>query len=211
VLQNQIVQSERRGVTIAASFSPSHTRVAVDIMRNVIQDVGTQAIAAQAARPLALRQIRDSVLHLRILDNECANMAEGIALFGGFGPATDNVLDSLIQGNRFVAMHQHAIRCIGGVGFGGYAAHCNHVQVVISRNHIGATGQAPIVLQGGVAEGQEEATGNHVVAQCLANEFLMMAGQPSLLLNDGLPGNSAVVDAPAPDHERITTVLPYHA
>jgi Right handed beta helix region len=136
ILHNQIEQSERRGLTIAGSFGPSQTQVSIDIWHNVIRDVGTQAIAAQAARPLALQHIRQSVLQLRIVENECANMAEGIALFGGFGPATDNVLDSLILGNRLTNARRHAIRCIGGVGFGGYAAHRNHVRAVISRNQI---------------------------------------------------------------------------
>jgi hypothetical protein len=211
ILHNQIEQSERRGLTIAGSFGPSQTRVTVDIWHNIIRDVGTQAIAAQAARPLALQHIRNSILRLRISENECVNMAEGIALFGGFGPATDNVLDSLILGNRLTGVRRHAIRCIGGVGFGGYAAHRNHVRVLISRNDIAATGETPIFLQGGIAEGQEDVTGNTVVAQLIDNEAPMVAGQPPLLLNDGLPGNAASVEAPAPDHERVTPVIPYQA
>jgi Protein of unknown function (DUF1565) len=51
ILHNQIEQSERRGLTIAGSFSPSQTQVSIDIWQNTIRDVGTQAIAAQAARP----------------------------------------------------------------------------------------------------------------------------------------------------------------
>lgn len=211
ILNNHIAQSERRGLTIAGSFSPSHTRVTVDIRHNVIRDVGAQAIAAQAARPLALHHIRESVLRLRIVENECVHAAEGIALFGGFGPASDNVLDSVIVGNRITGTQRHAIRLIGGVGFGGYPAYGNHVRALIHRNHLDNIGAVPMFLQGGVSEGTEEVTGNTVVAQCVHNDFPTTAGQPPLCLNDGLPDNAAVLQAPTPEHARVTPVMPYQA
>lgn len=62
-----------------------------------------------------------------------------------------------------------------------------------------------------MAEGQEEVTGNTVVAQLFDNKMSMAPGKPALLLNHGLPGNTADVDAPTPEHERLTPVLPYQA
>jgi hypothetical protein len=99
VLRNQIAQSQRRGITIAGSFGPSHTRVTVDIQHNVIHDTAAPAITAQAARPLALQLLRHCV-KVQIIGNECRQNGGGIALFGGFGPAEDNLLTGTIVGNR---------------------------------------------------------------------------------------------------------------
>ena len=99
VIDNLIEQSERRGLTIAASFSAPHHQVMIDVRRNVIRDNIEYAIVAQAARPLAPTLISDSYLRVQIFDNECHHSAEGIALFGGFGPAEGNRLDATVVGN----------------------------------------------------------------------------------------------------------------
>src|SRR5882757_2543663 len=100
-----------------------------------------------------LTKCSTSYLCLRIADNDCQNNGEGIVLFGGFGPAEDNGLDGTVIGNRITSTPRHAIRVIGGVGFGGYAAQRNRVRVTMSRNHIAETGEVPIFLQGGISEG----------------------------------------------------------
>jgi len=100
---------------------------------------------------------------------------------------------------------------IGGVGFGGYAAQRNRVRVTMSRNRIAETGEVPIFLQGGTAEGQETVTDNTVVAQLLANDLPTVSGKPSVLLNDGLAGNAVHVEEPAPAHIRTSDLLPYQA
>jgi hypothetical protein len=211
VLRNQIAQSQRRGLTIAGSFGPSHTRVTVDIQHNVIRDSATQAIAAQAARPLALQLLRHCVLNVHIIGNECVQNGGGIALFGGFGPAEDNLLTGTIVGNRLTGIQGHALRLIGGVGFGGYGAYRNRVQAIISRNHMEDVRHTPMFLQGGSAEGQEEATGNAVFAQLRDNTWPTTAAPPPLLLNDGLPGNTVWLADPAPAHARAADVIPYQA
>jgi hypothetical protein len=211
VLRNQIAQSQRRGLTIAGSFGPSHTRVTVDIQHNVIRDSAAQAIAAQAARPLALQLLRQCVLNVQIIGNECVQNGGGIALFGGFGPAEDNLLTSTIVGNRLTGIQGHALRLIGGIGFGGYGAYRNRVQAIISRNHVEDVRHTPMFLQGGSAEGQEEATGNAVFAQLRDNTWPTSAAPPPLLLNDGLPGNTVVLADPAPAHARVADVMPYQA
>jgi hypothetical protein len=211
VLRNQIVQTQRRGLTIAGSFGPSHTRVTVDIQHNVIRDTATQAIAAQAARPLALQLLRHCVLNVHIIGNECVQNGGGIALFGGFGPAEDNLLTGTIVGNRLTGIQGHALRLIGGVGFGGYGAYRNRVQALISHNRMEDVSHAPVFLQGGSAEGQEEATGNAVFAQLRDNVFPAMATKPPLLMNDGLPGNTVLLTDPAPAHASVTDVIPYQA
>jgi hypothetical protein len=211
VLRNQITHSQRRGLTIAGSFGPSHTRVTVDIQHNVIRDTATQAIAAQAARPLALQLLRHCVLNVHIIGNECVQNGGGIALFGGFGPAEDNLLTSTIVGNRLTGIQGHALRLVGGVGFGGYGAYRNRVQAIISRNYIGDVSHTPLLLQGGNAEGQEEATGNAVFAQLHDNTWPTTATPPVLLVNDGLSGNTVLLADPSPPHVRVTEVIPYQA
>jgi len=211
VINNTIEASERRGVTIAGSFGPSHNRVTIDLSHNTIRHNGAQAIAAQAARPLVMQLIRDSYLCLRIADNECQDNGEGIVLFGGFGPAEDNLLDGTVLGNRVSGTSRHAVRVIGGIGFGGYAAQRNRVRVTVSRNRIAEVGDVPIFLQGGIAEGQETATDNMVVAQLLANDLPTVSGKPSVLLNDGLAGNVVHVEDPTPVHTRTNAPLPYQA
>ena len=211
VINNTIEASERRGVTIAGSFGPSHNRVTIDVSHNIIRHNGAQAIGAQAARPLVTQLIRDSYLCLRIVDNDCQDNGEGIVLFGGFGPAEDNVLAGTVLGNHITGTPRHAIRVIGGVGFGGYAAQYNRVRVTISRNHIAETGEVPVFLQGGISEGQEAVADNTVAAQLLANDLPAVSGKPSVLLNDGLVSNMVYVADPAPAHARTSDPLPYQA
>jgi Right handed beta helix region len=211
VLNNTIEASERRGVTIAGSFGPSHNRVTIDVSHNTIRHNGAQAIGAQAARPLVTQLIRDSYLCLHIADNDCQDNGEGIVLFGGFGPAEDNVLDATVLGNRITGTPRHAVRVIGGVGFGGYAAQHNRVRGTMSRNHITEASEVPVFLQGGTAEGQETATDNTVVAQLLANDLPTVPGKSSVLLNDGLPGNTVYLENPVPPYETINHPLPYQA
>jgi hypothetical protein len=100
---------------------------------------------------------------------------------------------------------------VGQVGFGGYAAQHNRVRVTISRSHITEAGEGPIFLQGGIAEGQETATDNTVVAQLLSNNLPTVPGKPSVLLNDGLTGNAVHVEEPAPAHTWASDPLPYQA
>jgi hypothetical protein len=106
------------------------------VNRNTIRHNGAQAIGAQAARPLVTQLIRDSYLCLHIADNDCQDNGEGIVLFGGFGPAKENLLDGTVIGNRISGTPRHAVRVIGGVGLGGYAAQRNRVRVTIGGNHI---------------------------------------------------------------------------
>jgi Right handed beta helix region len=211
ILSNDIEQSQRRGLTIAGSFGPSHTRVIVDIRHNSIRQTANQAIAAYAARPLARQLLRDCMLQLRITDNICVQNGGGIALFGGVGPAEDNVLDSTIIGNRFTGIQGHALRLIGGVGVDGYSAHRNRLQAIISHNHLEDVHQPPMLLQGGIITAREEATGNAVFAQICDNTLPLEAGKPPVLLNDGLPGNTVHLAEPAPPHERVLEVIPYLA
>jgi hypothetical protein len=181
----------------------------IDVRRNVLRDNAEYAIVAQAARPLATTLISDSYLRLQIFDNECRNSAEGIALFGGFGPAEGNQLDATLVGNLVSGMKGHAVRVIGGVGYGGYAAHDNRVRALISRNRVEDVGGIPILIQGAVAEGQEEATDNEVLAQVHGNELPMVAGKSSIVINDGLLGNAVHLEEPTQAHVRIGGVMPF--
>lgn len=210
LINNLIEQSERRGLTIAASFNPSRSQVAVDVQRNVIRDNTEYAIAARAAQPLATTLIEACCLRLRICDNECHHSAEGIVLFGGLGPADGNLLEATIVGNLIAGMQKHAVRIIGGVGFRGYGAHRNRVRAVISRNRVAEIGEVPIFIQGGVAEAQEEATGNEVLAHVVGNELPVSAGKREMVVNDGLSGNTVYLDEPAQAHARVGGVMPFH-
>jgi hypothetical protein len=210
VIDNLIEQSERRGLTIAASFSSSHHRVVIDVRRNVIRDNTEHAIVAQAARPLATTLISDSYLRVQIFDNECRNSAEGLALFGGFGPAEGNHVDVTVVGNLISGMKGHAVRVIGGIGYQSYAAHENRVRALISRNRVEDAGGIPILIQGGVSEAQEEATDNEVLAQVHGNELPIVAGKSSIVINDGLLGNAVHLEEPAQAHERLGGVMPFH-
>jgi Protein of unknown function (DUF1565) len=210
VINNLIEQSERRGLTIAASFSAPRHQVTVDVRRNVIRDNADYAMVAQAARPLAPTLISDSYLRVQIYDNECHHSAEGIALFGGFGPAEGNRLDTTIVGNLISAMKGHAVRVIGGIGYHGYDAHDNRVRALISRNRVEDTGGIPIFIQGGVAEAQEEATDNEVLAHVNGNELPAVPSKPAVVINDGLLGNVVHLEEPAQAHERIGGVMPFH-
>ncbi len=211
VIDNLIEQSERRGLTIAGSFNPSHSRVTVDVRRNIIRDNTEYAIAAQAARPLITALISDSYLRLHIFDNECHNSGEGIALFGGYGPGQGNLLDGTVVGNLITGMKQHAVRVIAGVGYRGHAARHNRVRALISRNRVEGAGDLPIFIQGGASEAQEEATGNEVLAHIVGNEVPTFPGKPSIVINDGLPGNLVRLEEPAQAHQRKSGVVPYHA
>jgi len=210
LINNLIEQSERRGLTIAASFNPSRSQVAVDVQRNVIRDNTEYAIAARAAQPLATTLIEACCLRLRICDNECHHSAEGIVLFGGLGPADGNLLEATIVGNLIAGMQKHAVRIIGGVGFRGYGAHRNRVRAVISRNRVAEIGDVPIFMQGGVTEAQEEATGNEVLAHVVGNELPVSAGKREMVVNDGLSGNTVYLDEPAQAHARVGGVMPFH-
>lgn len=210
VLNNLIEQSERRGLTIAASFSAARHQVMIDVRRNVIRDNTEYAIVAQAARPLATTLISESYLRVQLFDNECRNSAEGIALFGGFGPAEGNQLDATVMGNLITGMKGHAVRVIGGIGYRGYAAHDNRVRALISRNRVEDAGGIPIFIQGGVCEAQEEATGNQVLAHVHGNELSAVVSKPSVVINDGLLGNAVHVDEPAQPYERVGGVMPFH-
>jgi hypothetical protein len=210
VMNNLIEQSERRGLTIAASFSSPHHRVMIDVRRNVMRDNAEYALVAGAARPLAVSLISDSNLRLQVFDNECWNSAEGIALFGGFGPAEGNQLDATIIGNLISGVKGHAVRVIGGVGYHGHAAYANRVRALISRNRVENAAGIPIFIQGGVAEAQEEATDNEVLAQVHDNALPTVPGKPSIVINDGLLGNAVHLAEPAQAYERVGGVMPFH-
>ena len=210
VINNLIEQSERRGLTIAASFSAPRHRVMIDVYRNIIRDNADYAIVAQAARPLTPTLISDSYLRVRIFDNECHRSAEGIALFGGFGPAEGNRLDATLLGNLITTIKGHALRVIGGIGYHGFGAHDNRIRALISRNRVEDAGGIPIFIQGGVAEAQEEATHNEVLAHVSGNELPTIAGKPSVVINDGLLGNSVRLEEPAQAHARVGGVMPFH-
>ena len=210
VIDNLIEQSERRGLTIAASFSAPRHQVTIDVRRNIIRDNIESAIVAQVARPLATRLISDSYLRVQIFDNECHHSAEGIALFGGFGPAEANQLDATIVGNLISAIQRHAVRVIGGIGYHGYGAHDNRVRALIGRNRVEDVEGIPIFIQGGVAEAQEEATDNKVLAQVTGNTLPTVHGKPSVVINDGLLGNVVHLEDSTQAHERIGGVMPFH-
>jgi hypothetical protein len=210
VIDNLIEQSERRGLTIAASFSAPRHQVLIDARRNIIRDNIECGIVAQAARPLATRLISDSYLRVQIFDNECYHSAEGIALFGGFGPAEGNQLDATIVGNLISAIQRHAVRVIGGIGYHGYGAHDNRVRALISRNRVEDIEGIPIFIQGGVAEAQEEATDNEVLAQVMENTLPTVHGKPSVVINDGLLGNVVHLEDSTQTYERLGGVMPFH-
>jgi Right handed beta helix region len=210
VMNNLIEQSARRGLTIAASFSSSHHRVMIDVRRNVMRNNAEYALVAGAARPLATSLISDSHLRLQVVDNECWNSAEGIALFGGYGPAEGNQLDATVIGNLISGVKGHAVRIIGGVGYRGHAVYANRVRALISRNRVENAAGIPIFIQGGVAEAQEEATDNEVLAQVHDNTLPTVAGKPSIVINDGLLGNVVHLEEPAQAHKRVGGVMPFH-
>jgi hypothetical protein len=210
VINNLIEQSERRGLTIAASFSPARHRAMIDVRRNVIRDNTEYAIVAQAARPLTPMLISGNHLRLQIVDNECRNSAEGIALIGGFGPAEGNQLDATIVGNLISGMKGHAVQVIGGIGYRGHAAYDNRVRALIGRNRVEDAGGVPIFIQGGVSEAQEEATGNEVLAEVHGNDLPVAMGKASIVVNDGLLGNAVHLDDSAQPYERAGGVSPFH-
>ena len=183
----------------------------IDVRRNIIRDNTEYAIVAQTALPLVTTLVSDSYLRIQIFDNECHHSAEGIALFGGFGPAEDNRLDATIVGNLISAMQGHAVRVIGGIGYHGYSACGNQVRALISHNRVENVGGIPIFIQGGVAEAQEEATDNEVLAQVIGNTLPAIQGKPSVVINDGLLGNVVYLDEPAQAHERLGGVMPFQA
>jgi hypothetical protein len=211
VWRNTIEQSERRGLTIAGSFGPSHNRVDIDVRHNLIRNNSALALGAQTARPLATQLLRDNQMRIRIVDNECRDNGEGIMLFGGFGPAEHNVLDAAVIGNIITGAAHYGLRMIGGVGFDGYAAHHNRVQAVVYRNRIEGAGTSAIFLQGGAADVPADVQGNAVVAHILDNELPATNAAAAIRLNDGLPDNTVYVDAPIPLHERIAEPLAYEA
>jgi hypothetical protein len=180
------------------------------VQRNVIRDNTEYAIAARAAQPLATTLIEASCLRLRLFDNECHHSAEGIVLFGALGPADGNLLEATIVRNLIAGMHRHAVRIVGGVGFRGYGAYRNRVQAVISRNRLAEIGDVPIFMQGGVAEAQEEAAGNEVLAHVVGNELPATAGERGIVVNDGLSGNTVYLEEPAQAHVRVGGVTPFH-
>jgi hypothetical protein len=210
VIDNLIEQSERRGLTIAASCGAPCHRVTMDVRRNIIRDNSECSIVAQAARPLATRLISDAHLRVQIFENECLHSAEGIALFGGFGPAEGNRLDATIVGNRISAMAGHAVRVIGGIGYHGYGVHDNRVRAVICRNRVEDVAGIPIFIQGGIAEAQEDVTDNAVLAQVMGNALPTFQDKPSVVINDGLLGNVVHLEESAQAYERLGGVMPYH-
>jgi uncharacterized protein DUF1565 len=210
VVHNLIEHSERRGLTIAASFSAPHHRVMIDVRRNVFRDNAASAIVAGAARPLAPTLIHDSYLRLQVFDNECRNSTEGIALFGAFGPAEGNHLEATIVGNLITGVKDHALRVIGGIGYHGHGVSENRLSALISRNHVEDVEGIPIFIQGGVAEGQEEATDNEVLAQVSDNVLPTVPGKPAIVINDGLLGNMVRLAEPAQAYKRVGGVMPFH-
>lgn len=209
VWRNTIEHSERRGLTIAGSFGPCHNDIDIEVRQNTIRHNGALAVGVQAARPLVTQLLRHNRLRLRLIDNVCQDNGDGIMLFGGFGPAEDNLLDATVMGNEITGASRYALRLIGGVGTGGYGAHRNRVRAIVHRNHIDTTGEASILFQGGVAEGQEDVTGNAVIVQMRDNELPAQATSPRLILNDGAPDNMVHVEEPVPPHDRVPTPIPY--
>jgi hypothetical protein len=79
----------------------------------------------------------------------------------------------------------------------------------MSRNRVEAAGGIPIFIQGGVAEAQEEATDNEVLAQVIGNELPTAPDKPAVVINDGLLGNVVHLEEPAQAHERLGGVMPF--
>ncbi len=206
---NTIEQSERRGLTIAGSFGPSHNRVDINVRHNVIRNNQALALGAQAARPLATQLLRDNRLRIQIVDNECRDNGDGITLFGGFGPAEHNVLEATVIGNIITGAARYGLRMIGGVGFDDYAARYNRVQAVVHRNRIEDAGTCAMFLQGGTTDAPADVTGNAVFAHIVDNDLSPADAASSIRLNDGLPGNTVHVETPTPPHKRIDAPVAY--
>jgi hypothetical protein len=99
---------------------------------------------------------------------------------------------------------------IGGIGYHGYRAHDNCVPALISRNRVEDVVGIPIFIQGGVAEAQEEATDNQVLAQVMGNSLPTVQDKPSVVINDGLLGNVVHLADSAQAYERLGGVMPFH-
>jgi hypothetical protein len=211
IINNLIEQSERRGVTIVGSLSSSYARTVVEMQRNVMRDNTDCAIVAQATHPLLPRLSIENRLQLQVIDNECRSSLDGIALCGGFGPAHDNMLDATIMGNAITGMTRHPLRVIGGVGYRGHAAHNNQVRVLVHRNWIEDGSGVPVFIQGGATEASQEATGNAVLACITDNQLPNVPGQPSIVIDDGPPGNAVQLDEPAQAYERRHVAVGYYA
>ena len=186
VWNNTIEYSQRRGLTIAGSFGPSDNRITIDVRENIIRHNGDSAIGAQTARPLATQLLRNNILQLRLINNQCEQNGGGIVLFGGFGPAEDNRLDAILVGNRISG---GSLTITGGVAMGGFAAHQNQVRTIIKNNQITSMDDHPIILRGGTAEGGETATGNTVIAQIVDNELSGSSSTTQVRLENRQTGN----------------------
>jgi hypothetical protein len=95
-------------------------------------------------------------------------LGQGVSIIDGAG-AMDLSFHPVQAGQSLIVLGdgtpRHTIRVIGGVGFGGYAAQRKRVRVTLSCTRIAEAGEVPILLQGGISEGQETVTDNAVMAQ----------------------------------------------
>lgn len=213
VVGNNISGCGRNGLSISSSYSPSNTRIFVDVRDNNVSNTAGNAIDVLAAFSLVLRKISDAKLFMNIIGNTIDGCDCGINAICAYDPeaggseATYNIIQNNISNAK-----RYGIRAIGGLSYDGWAVENTNFNLTISDNVIGKTGKEPIFVQGGIARKKAIVKNNQVfvhISENKATGSVNPIDSRSIVVNNGISGNNVYVVQGSQHHTRKGGIIKY--
>ncbi len=198
VIGNNISGCGRNGLSISGSYSPSNTRVFVDVRDNKISSTTENAIDVLATLSLVLREISDAKLFVNIIGNTIDGCDCGINAICACDPeargseATCNIIQNKISNAKL-----YGVRAIGGLSLDGWAVENTRFNMTISDNIISGSKKESIFVQAGNYKEKKAIVKDNQVFVHISRNKAMDSGNPidprSIVINNGLLGNNVYV------------------
>jgi hypothetical protein len=208
VVRNNISGCRRNGLSISSSYSPSDTRIFVDIRENKISNTTENAIDVLASLSLVLREISDAKLFMNIIGNTIDGCDCGINAICAYDPeargseATCNIIQNKISNAK-----RYGIRAIGGLSLDGWAVENTRFNMTVSDNIISGSKKESIFIQAGNYKEKKAIVvkNNQVFVHISRNKAVVsgnLINSRSIVVNNGIPSNNVYVIQGSQRHTR---------
>lgn len=217
VVGNNIAGCDRNGLSISSSYSPSNTRIFVDIRDNKISNTAENAIDVLASLSLVLREISDAKLFMNIIGNTIDGCDCGINSICAYDPEArgSEVTCNVIQ-NKISNAKRYGIRAIGGLSVDGWAVENTRFNMTISDNIISGSKKESIFVQAGnlgCPSLKKAIVKDNQLFVHISRNKAKDSGNPidsrSIVINNGLPDNNVYVIQGSQDHTRKGGTIKY--
>lgn len=205
IIGNTISDCGRNGLSICSSYGPSNTNVFAEVRNNRIFKT-VNAIDILAPYAVVNRTIRNARLLVSIIHNNIDTCDNGINMFGAISPATDTHVVCHIVGNEIENAKQYGILAVAGYGMDKWSVESTIVDAIIANNRFKNIGKASVFVQGGSAADDEIVRNNIISVHLTENK---VGSEQDIIVNDGLPTNSAKVLHNSQPHTRKSGVIAF--